>query len=91
MRMPNFNDEIRRLYISRPKFMKEVRPTKQEIDAFRLIEGGAKTSNEVAKKMGVSTPHASNLLGGLFDKGYLWRDQVGDQTGGVMYEYTTRI
>jgi predicted transcriptional regulator len=61
----------------------------QQLEVFNCVKAGKNTTPLVAKTLGVSSQHASNILVALYKIGYLFRTRRPDPTGGYMYEYRT--
>ena len=82
-------NKLRVAMLERPELFDAVRLTKQQREAVQWarVYGAPCVSGEVAAHLGVSVPHASNLLKAGHAKGYLARHNIGDKTGGTQWAY----
>lgn len=68
---------------------KEHRLTDRELAILKYIHTSFQehTSPSIAKRFDLSIQASSNYLTNLFKRGYLMRRDVGDPSGGIMFEY----
>ena len=86
--MTNEKYNLMKLFMHNPELYRELclSPFQTRI-IFYIIKHGPTLSKDVAYKFGLSIQHSSTTLTKLYKKGYLYRSNVGDETGGKEYEY----
>ena len=85
-------DALRKLVLSgRSSELEKYILTPSQLSTVRSVaKGTIRTSTDFAELNGTTIQNASMQLKTLFNKGYLDRIEVGDPTGGTMYEYSAR-
>ena len=79
---------VRRFMLNNIHEVKRILPTEQQIKIIKLTSETL-TAPELAKKIGITIPHASMQLAKLWRRGWLERSDIGNETGGTMYIYTS--
>lgn len=83
--------EFRAMLISNRVLIKKLLPTDKQVKLLDLIRKRKRVdSHELANILGISLQNASRQLAVLWEKTYLQREDVGDPSGGSMYQYFIR-
>jgi hypothetical protein len=92
-RMSNEVQVILAAMVARPDFFEHVRLTAQQLQAVRAVRdlGRPTTSSVVARHLHLSVPHASALLKGGHDRGYLARFNAPAVSGGTEWVYSYEL
>lgn len=89
MKPNDVSPELRRLIIKERVLFRALTPSTRQAEIIeyaereRVIDSGM-----VAKRFGVSIQSANGTLRRLWEVGHLNREDVGDPTGGTLYQYT---
>lgn len=81
-------NELMKWAIEAPETYKKLQLTERQRKIVLLIsDGDFWNSEKIADAFGISIQSASVQLNSLVRKGYLDRENVGDPSGGKMYQY----
>ena len=83
---------VRRLMADIPSTVRSVYLSKTQIHLFDLVETNkGMTSAILAEVNCISAQNASGQLAKLYSKGYLKRDELIHESGGIEYRYTACV
>ncbi|MBT56136.1 MAG: hypothetical protein CMF72_22395 [Mameliella sp.] len=89
MKASDISPELRRLIIKERALFKALVPTTHQAEVIQYAEREKVIdTSAVAKRFGVSIQSANGTLRRLWKVGHLNRENVGDPTGGTLYQYT---
>ena len=69
--------------------IKDLSLSTRQVELISYLKRCQATSRDIADMYGICVQNASQQLNNLFRKGYLTRDELIDETGGYLFEYTT--
>lgn len=83
--------EFRVMLVENRALIKRLLLTDRQAKLLDLVkERHGVSAPEIAKLLNISLQNASRQLAVLWEKTYLQRDDVGDPTGGSLYQYFVR-
>lgn len=83
--------EFRAMLVENRSLIKRLLLTDRQVKLLDLVkERRCVSAPEIAKLLDISLQNASRQLTVLWEKTYLQREDVGDPTGGSMYQYFLR-
>lgn len=80
--------ELMKVAFEHYKKLKDISISKRQYELIEYLKGRKVTSRDIADKYNIIVQNASQQLTNLYRKGYLVREEVNDETGGYVYEYT---
>lgn len=90
--MRKLSKEMLNYMFNNHALIKDALPTERQVQLIRFVNGGSEvTGPEVAKHFEITLSGASAQLKALCGKGFLSRVDVGDPTGGNLFQYTCAI
>jgi predicted transcriptional regulator len=83
------DDELRKLLLTHRNRVAGLKLSGREYDVFWLaVSRMGVTAPYLATRWDISVQNATTTLARMFQKGYLIRSNIGDPSGGIMFEYT---
>lgn len=83
------NIELMRVALNNYKKLRDLSISKRQFELVQYLNNKKVTSRCIADKYGICVQNASQQLNNLYRKGYLVREEIGDTTGGYVFEYTS--
>ena len=85
-------DKIKRTIMENPRLVRELMISEEQESLVRFVDfRGDVTARDVARRLAISIQNASTRLKVLCDKGYLWREQLKQSSGGHEYRYKSKV
>ena len=78
---------IRSLYLKEPSLMRDLKISVYNIKIYKCLTNNCRTSKCVADKIRTTVANVSTILLGLYNQGYLLRDEIPHPSGSLSYEY----
>ncbi len=83
------NLELMKVAFEHYKKLRDLSISKRQFELIDYLNGRKVTSRTIADKYEICVQNASQQLTNLYRKGYLIREEINDETGGYVYEYTS--